>query len=178
MNYLLFDLETTGLLRPDIAKLDHQPRIIEIYATLIDEKNRTQDTFHSMINPGIRLPPFISKHTGIRRKDIRNAPSFEHCAKDVVDIMNNANACVAHNAMFDIGVLTHEFKRIGFNIHPPRIICTVEQCEHLFGKRPTMSQLYTYCTEKSPPKGIHRADVDVRMLRDCFVYLHKHGIVK
>ena len=180
MKSLLFDLETTGLLRPDITDIEHQPRIIEIYMVLLDTENDYSiiDSFESFVNPGIRLPANITRHTGITRKHLRDAPRFKEIFPEVLELLNRADNIVAHNAMFDAGVLEHEFTRMGYGYDFPEILCTIEHTEFLFGKRPTMSALYTFITKEKPPKGIHRAIVDVGMLKRVFIELHKNEIMQ
>lgn len=180
--YLLFDLETTGLLRPDIANIKHQPRAIEIYGLYLDENLKKAGSFEKLINPEIRIPPKITKLTGISYKDIKEAETFKQQIEYFIGQFEYCDQIVAHNAYFDISVLKHEFARHGRTefeeiLEERSVICTIEHTEFLFGKRAKMSDLYTYCTGKKPPKIMHRAKADVNMLAECFIYLCEKGIV-
>ena len=66
---VVLDLETTGTwLEKD--------RIIEIgmVKCLMDG---SEETYVKRVNPGIPIPPFISKLTGITNEDVKDAPYFK-----------------------------------------------------------------------------------------------------
>jgi DNA polymerase III epsilon subunit-like protein len=54
---VVLDLETTGL-------MPARDRTIEVAATLL-VNHRPKETFHQLMHPGMRLPPFITLLTGI-----------------------------------------------------------------------------------------------------------------
>ena len=182
MNTFIFDLETTGLLKPAIAKHKHQPRVIEIYSCTLfrfskEAEVKEIDYFHSLVDPERRIPREVIKTTGITNKDVKDSPLFEEIADEILKRILKCDRVVAHNVMFDKEVLDHEFYRLDKKFTWPELICTVEHTEHIFGKRPKLSDLYSYCTGRNPPKNIHRAKADVEMLKACYIYLCKKGII-
>ena len=62
------DIETTG-------GGYRQSRIIEI-AVLRYENGEITDRFQTLLNPGVRIPPYITVITGITESDIDGAPTF------------------------------------------------------------------------------------------------------
>jgi DNA polymerase-3 subunit epsilon len=90
-NYVVFDLETTGLSRG--------ARICEIGAVRISGLELT-DTFQTLVDPHAELPAAISALTGIRQADLRGAPSAAVAVRRFMDFTGDA-VLVAHNARFD-----------------------------------------------------------------------------
>jgi DNA polymerase III epsilon subunit family exonuclease len=94
-HFVVVDLETTGLSA-------EQCTILEIGAVRI-RGLRAVDTFHTLIDPGTSIPPFITRLTGIDRSMVEGAPPL---ARAICDFHAWASAVpgaafVAHNASFD-----------------------------------------------------------------------------
>lgn len=102
--YIVIDVETTGL-RPD------DDRIIEVAAVKY-ENDRIVDSFHSLINPGRRIPSNVTKLTGIKNADVAGAPDMDTVAPELSEFIDNL-PLVAHNANFDIKFIANAFKRAG-----------------------------------------------------------------
>ena len=173
---LFFDTETTGLLKPKGTPLALQPRIIELYAVLTTKRNNVISEIDQLIQPGIPLPPEITRITGIDDQDLDGQPPFAAVAGTFKDMLRNAGAVVGHNLTFDMDVVTNDFKRA--KLKPPRWpnrrVCTVEQTEHLTGKRLKLGDLY-YRLFGEPMGKAHRAKEDVTAMRKCYFRLVKKG---
>lgn len=102
--YIVIDVETTGL-SPD------DDRIIEVAAVKC-ENDRIVDSFHSLINPGRRIPANVTKLTGIKNADVADAPDMDAVAPELSEFIDNL-PLVAHNANFDIKFIANAFKRAG-----------------------------------------------------------------
>lgn len=102
--YIVIDVETTGL-SPD------DDRIIEV-AAIKCEKDKIVDSFHSLINPGRRIPSKVTKLTGIKNADVAGAPDMDTVAPELSEFIDNL-PIVAHNANFDIKFIANAFKRAG-----------------------------------------------------------------
>jgi ATP-dependent DNA helicase DinG len=90
------DLETTGL--------DPQnDKIIEIGAVRFSG-SKIQDEFNSLVNPGKRIPPFISQLTGITDAMVRGAPAIEEVLDQITEFTQGA-PIVGHNIKFDLSFL-------------------------------------------------------------------------
>ncbi|MDE7477444.1 MAG: 3'-5' exonuclease [Lachnospiraceae bacterium] len=92
MNYVAFDIETTGL-NPKYDK------IIEIGAVRVRD-GRVQDTFSTFVNPAKSLPPQIVELTGIHDADVAGAPYIEEIL-DIFFAFVGDDILLGHNLLFD-----------------------------------------------------------------------------
>jgi DNA polymerase-3 subunit epsilon len=120
--YVVLDLETTG------GNAVHD-RITEIAAVRVENGIETA-RWSSLVNPGVRIPPFIQALTGINDTMVAQAPSFEDVAKDLLEILDGA-VFVAHNVRFDHGFVQNELARldIAFKV---KTLCTVRLSRKLY----------------------------------------------
>jgi DNA polymerase-3 subunit epsilon len=102
--YVLLDLETTG----GNATVD---RITEIAAVRV-EGGMEVARWSTLVNPGVRIPPFIQSLTGISDAMVQEAPRFEDVAPRLLELLDGA-VFVAHNVRFDHGFVLHALKRMG-----------------------------------------------------------------
>jgi DNA polymerase-3 subunit epsilon len=115
------DLETTG----GTAAED---RITEIGIIEVDENGVRE--WSSLVNPQMRIPPFIQSLTGISDAMVENAPAFAELADEIHARLAD-RVFIAHNARFDHGFLKNEFERIGHEFQPS-VLCTVRLSRKLF----------------------------------------------
>ena len=85
------DLETTG----GAATED---RVTEIGIVQVDEDGVRE--WSSLVNPQVRIPPFIQSLTGITDDMVSDAPTFAELADEVSDMLDD-RVFIAHNARFD-----------------------------------------------------------------------------
>ena len=95
------DLETTGL----DSSSDH---IIEIGAVKFSG-SKILDDFQTLVNPGQRIPPHISKLTGITDAMVRGKeiPFIEQVREEFAHFVGDA-AVLGHNIQFDLGFLRRQ----------------------------------------------------------------------
>ena len=120
--YVMLDLETTG------GSAAHD-RITEIAAVRIENGVETQ-RWSSLVNPGVRIPPFIQQLTGISDAMVEDAPSFEAVADTLEQLLDGA-VFVAHNVRFDHGFVQNEYERLGRKIKL-KTLCTVRLSRKLY----------------------------------------------
>ncbi len=58
------------------------------------------DTFESLVNPGVKLPPEVARLTGLRDPDLRRAPAMAGVLRRFLAFAGD-DLLVAHNAKFD-----------------------------------------------------------------------------
>ncbi len=102
--YAIVDIETTG-------GYAENHRVTEI-AIFHHDGMQITDHFHSLINPGRRVPYFITGLTGITTEMVRDAPAFQDIAKEIYGWLKD-RVFVAHNAHFDYSFLKKEFDEAG-----------------------------------------------------------------
>ncbi|WP_461534479.1 exonuclease domain-containing protein [Sinomicrobium sp.] len=120
--YAIVDVETTGL-GGDLN------RITEIAIAIHDGKQLI-DEFHSLVNPGIPISPYVTGLTGIDDTMVMNAPSFADLA-DTVEQYTKNKIFVAHNVGFDYHIIRKEFERAGMEFKRKKL-CTVKLSRQIF----------------------------------------------
>jgi DNA polymerase-3 subunit alpha (Gram-positive type) len=177
---LVFDTETTGLLKPELTQLELQPYIIEFGVVRLDEKFKVVEEYGTFIKPPVPLPPDIVEITGITDKMLKNAPSFIEVVDDIADIFRGQEIIYAHNCSFDINMLVNELTRYDLQYKfpwPSRQRCTVEISHPIKNKRLKLIDLYEMATGSRNFRA-HRALDDTKALAKIVKWLHKEGFVK
>jgi DNA polymerase III epsilon subunit family exonuclease len=163
---IIFDTETTGLIKNKSLPLVQQPHIIEIGAIRLDSDLNEIDAFSAIINPGVKLEPIITKITGLADKDLADAPTFGAILPDFVDFVFGTRSVVAHNLPFDMGMLWLELRREQREYKFPwwvEHIDTIDMAKpHYGGKFMKLEKLYEDLI--GPYEQQHRALDDCRML--------------
>jgi DNA polymerase III epsilon subunit family exonuclease len=179
---VIFDTETTGLVKSALVKPDEFPEIIEFAAIhliaaedvngwLIEEAN----SFTTFVRPNGPITDEVTKITGITKQDVANAPSFSDIAATVRDWIEDADIQVAHNLAFDAEIIDYELKRAGMpKLELKYPVCTVEQTLHLSGHRLSLGALHSHLFGSAPEKA-HRALDDVKTLSRCVQDLMNKG---
>jgi DNA polymerase-3 subunit epsilon/ATP-dependent DNA helicase DinG len=93
------DIETTGL---DPLK----DAIIEIGAVRFNI-NRIEDEWSSLINPGRKIPPFITQLTGITDHMVMEAPSIQNVIPELRQFVGDLSI-LGHNVGFDLSFLRRQ----------------------------------------------------------------------
>lgn len=161
-NYVIFDLETTGL----SARHD---RIIEFGAVRVEKGNvvRTVDWF---INPEIPIPEKIQKITKITQNMVQKAPKISEIIDDILEFIGDA-IIVSHNINFDIGFLNAALTQLNRPTIKNPLIDTLSLSQYMFpyakshrlGALAKNLQVTTYNEDEA-----HRADFDARVLSDVW----------
>jgi len=162
-HYVVFDTETTGLLKPKGTAIKFQPYLVEIYVAVLNSKFEQIKEFESLVKPPVPIPDYVTKIHGITDEQVANAPYFYEIYPGLFQVFSGCKVMVAANLSFDKGVLDNELRRIK-KLHSfpysPALFCTIEQSLHLKGYRLKNSELYKIATRKELV-GAHRAKADV-----------------
>jgi len=131
--FAVVDVETTG------TRARRGDRIIEIAVVAprgaAPGSAEPQVLFHSLVNPGIPVPPFVGTLTGISGDMLRQAPSFDAVVDGLLDALRNT-VFVAHNARFDWAFVSAEVERArGLLLQGPRV-CTMRLARRLLPDLP------------------------------------------
>jgi DNA polymerase-3 subunit epsilon len=119
--FVVVDLETTG----GSAQYD---RVMEVAAIRV-ENGVVQERFERLAEPGVPIPPFVTRITGINAALVRGKPSFESLLPDLRRLFDGA-VVVAHNASFDCNFLAQAFSRAGIEWQTDRL-CTLRLARRL-----------------------------------------------
>jgi DNA polymerase-3 subunit epsilon len=115
MKFAIIDIETTG-------GTSYESKITEI-AIFIHDGTQVVDQFHSLVNPQMEVPRFITGLTGITNEMVESAPPFSEIAEKVFEITQDC-VFIAHNVNFDYSFIRQEFKNIGID-YKRKKACTV-----------------------------------------------------
>ena len=89
--YVMLDLETTG------GNAVHD-RITEIAAVRVEDGVEVE-RWSTLVNPGVRIPPFIQNLTGITDAMVEDAPSFEAVARQAAGAAGRRCVCGPQRAL-------------------------------------------------------------------------------
>lgn len=169
---LILDFETSGL-SPDLGD-----RVIEVGVVRIEE-GRIADRFQSLMNPGLRISPFIERYTGITNTMLRRAPPVTEVMEQLAGFLGDT-PLVAHNASFDRKFLDAELHRIGRR-RAQDMLCSVRVSRRVYPSAAShaLGALVEYLG--LPNDGVfHRALADAELtahlwLRICADLGRRHG---
>lgn len=117
LRYAVVDVETTG------GRPDRGGRIVEI-AVLEVRDGIVRDRFASLVDPGMPMPPWVSRLTGITDGMLAEAPPFSEISDEVRRRLEG-RVFVAHNASFDWRFVAAEMHRARSLMPSGPRLCTV-----------------------------------------------------
>lgn len=150
---VFFDLETTGL---DIVR----DRIVEI-ALLKVNPDGTEETLHTLVNPGMPISPESTAVHGITNEMVADKPEFGAIGTRVAGFIENCDLGGYNCNRFDIPMLAEELQRVGVPVDfSKRKVVDVQVI--YYKKEPrTLTAAYKYYAGEEL-EGAHSADVDTR----------------
>ena len=164
VEFSVLDVETTGL----SARENH---VIEI--GIVKIKNlKIAGTFQSFVNPGCKIPYFITQFTGITDEDIIDAPFFSELADKIENVIGDS-VISAHNLSFDDSFLKYEFFRTGREPLSNHKICTLKIARRLYPslKSKSLSSITQYLRLKN--SNAHRALADAEVTARALIKMIK-----
>lgn len=146
-----FDLETTGI---NITN----DRIVEI-SILKVHPNGKEESYTQRVNPTIPIPPQVTQVHGISDADVANEPTFKEIAKDVNNLIKDADLGGFNSNRFDIPLLAEEMLRaeVDFDMKNRQSI-DVQTIFHKMEQR-TLSAAYKFYCDKNLDEA-HSAEAD------------------
>ena len=122
-SFVVVDLETTG------GSADRGDAIIEIGAVRV-ASGRLAERFARLVNPGRRLPPFITRLTGITDAMLADQVDIRVAIAEFLTFAGD-DVLVAHNARFDLPFLDAALRlTLGRAFHQPHF-CTLRLARRL-----------------------------------------------
>ena len=130
-----------------------------------------EETFETLVRPGVALPPTIVRLTGLRDAELRTAPRPELAVRRFLAFSGDA-PLVAHNARFDVGFLDRAVADLtGKRVAAP-VVDTVWLARRLLHRRSerfSLSQLAHFFGTSCDP--CHRALPDALATAEILVAL-------
>jgi DNA polymerase-3 subunit epsilon len=167
--YIILDTETTGL------EVQQGHRVIEIGAVLINDRNKSEEHFHTFINPTRLIDEEASKVHGIMNEDLTDKPLFEDIAEEFLEFIDGSTL-VIHNAPFDVGFLNHELKLASSKYPTLEEICKIEDSlaiarDKYPGQRNSLDALASRFNISGYDRTFHGALLDANILADVYMAL-------
>ena len=154
--FAVIDFETTGL-SADCC------RVIEVAAVII-RNGEVVESFVRLMNPGRRLPFYITAITGITDEMLEGKLSPETVMPDLMRFLGD-HPCIAHKASFDSSFYHAEMSRAGI-AHERSFLCTMLLSRRLIQDSPDhqLGTLTDHLNLPRPQEGsCHRALYDVML---------------
>lgn len=123
--WTIVDLETTGV--------GAGARIVEIGAVRI-ERGLQVGRLSRLVDPGVPMPPRISRLTGIHDRDLAGAGPLRPAVAELLALARGS-IFVAHNAAFDVGMLDRALMRLDGTRLGMRVLDTVGLARRLLAGR-------------------------------------------
>ena len=163
--YAVIDFETSGLM-PEAGG-----RALEVAAVMVED-GAIVDSWQSLMNPGVRVPRFITELTGISPLMVRMAPSPAEVMAGVARFVGDATL-VAHNASFDRKFWQYELGLIGAPCQH-EFLCTVLLARRLYPWSPNHKLATLVDLHNIPVEGRHhRALADASMTAHLFLKMQR-----
>lgn len=161
IEFVVVDTETTGL-RPG------SHRLIEVAGVRV-RGGEVLTSYQSLLNPGVRIPPFITQLTGISQTMVATAPPAHEVLPAFLRFIEDA-VLVGHNVGFDLGFLVHEARLLGQSF-PLDGLDTIPLARRLLPglKRFKLDNLAARL--KIPTSDRHRALGDAQVTAEAFMKL-------
>ena len=164
--YIILDTETTGL----EVKQGH--RVIEIGAVLLNDRKKSEEHFHTYLNPSRLIDEEASKVHGITNSDLEDKPAFDEIAEEFIQFIEGSTL-VIHNAPFDVGFINHELKLASTSYPMLEEICEIEDSLTLArdkypGQRNSLDALAMRFDISGYDRTFHGALLDANILADVF----------
>jgi DNA polymerase-3 subunit epsilon len=161
LSYVVVDTETTG------GQSMTYDRITEIAAVVV-RNGEIAEVFETLINPQRSIPPFVTRLTNITWDMVKNAPTFDRVAPEVMRVLEG-NVFVAHNATFDWRFVSNEISRSTGHQLRGRRLCTVKMARKVLPQLPRRSLDYVARYYGVEIQNRHRAGGDALATAKCLV---------
>ena len=167
--FIILDTETTGL------EVQQGHRIIEIGAVLLNDRKKSEEHFHTYLNPSRLIDEEASKVHGIMNEDLQDKPYFEEVAEEFLEFIDGSTL-VIHNAAFDVGFINNELKLASSKYPMLEDICEIEDSLALAkdkfpGQRNSLDALANRFDISGYDRTFHGALLDANILADVYMSL-------
>ncbi|MEF3693157.1 MAG: PolC-type DNA polymerase III [Acholeplasmataceae bacterium] len=161
VTFVVFDIETTGL----SATRD---KIIEIGAVKIVQ-GAVVERYQTFVNPEEPISEFTTNLTSITDDMVMGAPKIEEALPGFLNFIKDA-ILVAHNALFDVGHIEENAKKLNLDFQRPLVIDTMNLARYFYHenlKRFNLKAVAKYFKVKQEQH--HRADDDANVTAQIFI---------
>lgn len=163
---IVLDTETTGL------KVYDGDRIIEIGCVELINRKKTNNSFHTYINPERKVSEEAYQVHGISDSFLEDKPTFKDISSDFLSFIGESTLII-HNANFDMGFINAELASLKIPTLPnDRVIDTLAVARKKFPK--TSVSLDSLCQRFNislSSRDKHGALIDAELLASVYLCL-------
>lgn len=160
--FCAFDTETTGL-------KSSSERIIELGAVKFD-KDGIIDTFGTLINPQIPVPPAATEINHITDSMLEGKPTEDQVIPKFKEF-SKGTILIAHNAQFDIRFINASLERLGYSPLDNQAVDTLRFSRWALPENQHWTQVFLAEQLKIKIETAHRAQDDARVCMELFLKL-------
>ena len=161
MRQIFLDTETTGL------DPNQGHRIIEIAAIEMNNRQLTQNYYHTYLNPERDIDSAAQEVHGITLEFLQDKPLFKNVASEFLNFIKDSEIII-HNAPFDVGFINMELGKISFDkleAHAFSIFDTLKLAKEIRpGQRNNLDALCKAYGVDNTSRAFHGALLDAELL--------------
>ena len=162
--YIVFDTETPNCKNDSICSI----------GITVVEDGRIIEERYDLVDPEARFDVFNVELHGISPEMVRFEKNFPVLWEEIEPIMSSG-VLVAHNAPFDLGVLSKLFRRYGIARSADNYVCTVQLGRKCLPNAPN-HKLNTLCDLLNIQLDHHNAASDSRACAELFCHYLSTGL--
>ena len=166
---VILDLETTGT-------WVEKDKIVEIGLIKLMSDGTRLD-YIKRVNPGMPIPPNVTRIINITDADVKDKPRFENIAKEALSFLGDSDLAGFNILRFDLPLLEREFYEAKLDFHwRDRNIYDAQKIYHIHEKRDLMAAYLLYCGKKieNAHSALNDADATMDILN---AQIEKYGSV-
>ena len=154
---VILDLETTGT-------WVEKDKIVEIGLIKLMPDGTRMD-YIRRVNPGMPIPPNVTRIINITDADVKDKPRFGTIAKEALSFLGDSDLAGFNILRFDLPLLEREFYDANLNFHwRDRDVYDAQKIYHIHEKRDLMAAYLLYCGKKL--ENVHSALGDAEATMD------------
>jgi len=137
--------------------------------------NGARQNYIKRVNPGMPIPPNVTRIINITDDDVKGAPRFKEIAEEVLDFIADSDLAGFNILRFDLPLLEREFYDCGLNFNwRDRGVYDAQKVYHIHEKRDLMAAYFLYCGKEL--KNAHSALNDAQAAVDILdAQIEKYG---
>ena len=163
--YIAFDVETPNSANNRMSAL----------GVAVVEGAHVVEAFSTLVNPECSFQPFNIQLTGITPEQVAQAPTFADLWPKLEPVFNSG-ILVAHNAQFDMSVLSKCLRAYDILWKPETVYtCTCRMGKRCYPELPN-HRLNTMCEHLHIALDHHQAGSDSRACAELLCHYIRHGL--
>ena len=164
MRYICFDVETPNFKNERMSSI----------GVCVVENGKIADEFYTLIDPEQHFDSFNIALTHITPESVKDAPNFAEAWRTVGPIMKSG-LLTAHNAQFDMSVLSKCLRSYGLKCWDTNYLCTCRMGKKILPNEEN-HKLDTICRDLGIPLDHHNALSDARACAEILIHYMKMGV--